>query len=119
MPFNNVFKALSDSTRRQILNMLQKGDLTAGDIADQFDMTKPSISHHLNILKQANLVQDIRKGQNIYYSLNTTVFQEVIGWFYDFLTPDETEISEGNNNNDSNDHSKPFKKEGKNNGKEN
>jgi len=111
MPFNNVFKALSDSTRRQILNMLQKGDLTAGDIADQFDMTKPSISHHLNILKQANLVQDIRKGQNIYYSLNTTVFQEVIGWLYDFLTPDEKEKSEGNSNNDSNDHSKSLKKE--------
>lgn len=111
MPFNNVFKALSDSTRRQILNMLQQGDLTAGDIADQFDMTKPSISHHLNILKQAKLVQDVRKGQNIYYSLNTTVFQEVIGWFYDFLTPDETEKSEENSNNDSNDNSKPLKKE--------
>ena len=103
MLFNNVFKALSDSTRREILNMLQKSDLTAGDIADQFDMTKPSISHHLNILKQANLVQDIRKGQNIYYSLNTTVFQEVIGWLYDFLTPDETEKSAGKSSNDSND----------------
>jgi DNA-binding transcriptional ArsR family regulator len=65
--------------------MLQNGDLTAGEIADQFDMTKPSISHHLNILKQANLVQDVRKGQNICYSLNTTVFQEVIGWFYGML----------------------------------
>ncbi|HRW13587.1 MAG TPA: metalloregulator ArsR/SmtB family transcription factor, partial [Syntrophomonas sp.] len=53
MLFNHVFKALSDSTRRQILNMLQMGDLTAGDIAEQFAMTKPSISHHLNILKQA------------------------------------------------------------------
>ena len=105
MLFNNVFKALSDSTRRQILNMLQKGDLTAGDIADQFDMTKPSISHHLNILKQANLVQDIRKGQNIYYSLNTTVFQEVIGWLYDFLTPDEAEKNTEKSSNDSNDHS--------------
>lgn len=105
MLFNNVFKALSDSTRREILNMLQKSDLTAGDIADQFDMTKPSISHHLNILKQANLVQDIRKGQNIYYSLNTTVFQEVIGWLYDFLAPDETEKSAGKSSNDSNDHS--------------
>lgn len=105
MLFNNVFKALSDSTRREILNMLQKSDLTAGDIADQFDMTKPSISHHLNILKQANLVQDIRKGQNIYYSLNTTVFQEVIGWLYDFLTPDEAEKNTEKSSNDSNDHS--------------
>lgn len=85
MPLNLAFKALSDATRRQILNMLQKGDLSAGDIADQFNITKPSISHHLSILKQANLVQDIRKGQNIYYSLNTTVFQELIGWFYEIL----------------------------------
>lgn len=87
MPLNLVFKALSDATRRQILNMLQNGDLTAGEISEQFNMTKPSISHHLNILKQANLVQDLRKGQNIYYSLNTTVFQDVIGWFYDILGP--------------------------------
>ncbi|MEN6350636.1 MAG: autorepressor SdpR family transcription factor [Syntrophomonas sp.] len=87
MPFNNVFKALSDPTRRKILKMLQDTDLTAGEIADQFSMTKPSISHHLNILKQADLVQDLRKGQNIFYSLNTTVFQEVVGWFYEFLGP--------------------------------
>ena len=94
MPLNEVFKALSDATRRQILNLLQKEDLTAGDIANHFDMTKPSISHHLNILKQANLVQDLRKGQYIYYSLNTTVFQEVIGWFYDFIeAPDKSQNS--------------------------
>ena len=85
MGLNDVFKALSDGTRRQILKMLQKSDLTAGEIADQFDMSKPSISHHLNILKQANLVQDWRTGQHIVYSLNTTVFQEVIGWLYNVL----------------------------------
>lgn len=83
MPLNIAFKALADVSRRQILKMLQNGDMTAGEIADHFAMTKPSISHHLNILKQANLVQDFRKGQNIYYSLNTTVFQDIIGWFYD------------------------------------
>jgi len=83
--FNLAFKALSDPNRRQIIKMLQDGDMTAGDIASHFDMTKPSISHHLNVLKQADLVQDVRKGQNIYYSLNTTVFQELIGWFYDLL----------------------------------
>ncbi|NLN87174.1 MAG: winged helix-turn-helix transcriptional regulator [Syntrophomonadaceae bacterium] len=83
MTFNLAFKALSDPNRRQIIKMLQDGDMTAGDIASRFDMTKPSISHHLNVLKQADLVQDVRKGQNIYYSLNTTVFQELIGWFYD------------------------------------
>jgi len=79
---NMPFKALSDPTRRKIIQMLKEKDMTAGDIADQFDMTKPSISHHLNILKQAQLVIDQRKGQNIYYSLNTTVFQEVINWFF-------------------------------------
>ncbi|MEQ8199903.1 MAG: autorepressor SdpR family transcription factor [Syntrophomonadaceae bacterium] len=83
--FNQAFKALSDASRRHILKLLQEGDMTAGDIASHFDMTKPSISHHLNILKQADLVQDVRKGQNIYYSLNTTVFQELIGWFYDLM----------------------------------
>lgn len=85
MPLNIVFKALSDATRREILQILQGGDLTAGEIAERFDITKPSVSHHLNVLKQANLVQNVRKGQNIYYSLNTTVFQEIIGWFYQIL----------------------------------
>jgi len=85
MSLNTVFKALSDATRRDILRLLQKGDLTAGEIANNYDMTKPSISHHLSILKQANLVQDLRQGQNIYYSLNTTVFQEAMGWFMEML----------------------------------
>ena len=80
---NLPFKALADPTRRRIIMLLKKQDLTPGEIAGHFDMTKPSISHHLNILKQADLVSDERKGQNIYYSLNTTVFQEVIGWFFD------------------------------------
>lgn len=93
MSFNMAFKALSDATRREILRMLQEGDLSAGEIAAQFDMSKPSISHHLNMLKQAGLVQDLRKGQNIYYSLNTTVFQELVGWFYEILN------SGGKNNN--------------------
>lgn len=100
MPLNIVFKALSDETRREILRMLQQSDLTAGEISDQFNMTRPSISHHLNILKQANLVQDLRKGQNIYYSLNTTVFQDVIGWFYEMLTAktgNDSKISRDNN----------------------
>jgi DNA-binding transcriptional ArsR family regulator len=85
MALNTVFKALSNATRREILNLLQKGDMSAGDIAKYFDITRPSISHHLNILKQANLVQDVRQGQNIFYSLNTTVFQEVISWCYNIL----------------------------------
>lgn len=79
---NMPFKALSDPTRRKIILMLKEKDMTAGEVADHFEMTKPSISHHLSILKQAELVMDERKGQNIYYSLNTTVFQEVVNWFF-------------------------------------
>jgi DNA-binding transcriptional ArsR family regulator len=79
---NMPFKALSDPTRRKIIQMLKEKDMTAGEIADNFSMAKPSISHHLSILKQAQLVIDERKGQNIYYSLNTTVFQEVVNWFF-------------------------------------
>lgn len=94
VPLSIAFKALADANRRQILNMLQNGDLTAGEIADHFSMTKPSISHHLNMLKQANLVQDVRKGQNIYYSLNTTVFQELIGWFYDIIGSPQQRVPE-------------------------
>ncbi|HPA53376.1 MAG TPA: autorepressor SdpR family transcription factor [Thermoanaerobaculia bacterium] len=73
-----VFKALSDPTRRRILEYLREGDLNAGEIAERFDMTKPSISHHLSLLKQAGLVEDTRRGQNIVYSLDTTVFQEAL-----------------------------------------
>lgn len=83
--FNDAFKALSDNTRRKILDLLKEKDMTAGDIADYFQITKPSISHHLNILKQAGLVNDERKGQYIYYSLNTSVFEDVVGWFISFL----------------------------------
>jgi ArsR family transcriptional regulator len=61
--------------------MLQERDMTAGDIAAHFNISKPSISHHLNTLKQARLILDERKGQFISYSLNTTVFQEILGWF--------------------------------------
>jgi DNA-binding transcriptional ArsR family regulator len=82
---NDSFKALSDPTRRQIISLLRKRDMTAGEIADHFSMTKPSISHHLSTLKNAGLVLDERKGQNIVYSLNTTVIQEVIGWFLDIV----------------------------------
>ena len=79
----DVFKALADPTRRRILELLAQGDLTAGEIAAQFSMTKPSISHHLHILKAAGLVCDQRCGQNIVYNVNLTVFQELVKWFYD------------------------------------
>ncbi len=77
---NEIFKALSDPTRREILRLLRGGDMNAGEIAGHFDMSKPSISHHLSLLKHAGLVLDVRKGQNIVYSLNMSVFQEAIGW---------------------------------------
>nr|WP_200965604.1 autorepressor SdpR family transcription factor [Insulibacter thermoxylanivorax] len=77
---NDTFKALSDPTRRKILDLLKERDRTAGEIAEHFTMTKPSISNHLNMLKQAGLITDERQGQHIVYSLNTTVFQDVIKW---------------------------------------
>lgn len=88
---NESFKALSDGTRRQIIKLLRDRDMTAGEIADHFAMTKPSISHHLSSLKQAGLVLDERRGQNIVYSLNTTVVEEVISWFLDIVGPKSTE----------------------------
>ena len=81
---NDAFKALSDPTRRRILELLSDRDMTAGEIAECFDISKPSVSHHLSTLKAAGLVLDERKGQNIIYSLNTTIFQDLIKWFFDF-----------------------------------
>ena len=81
---NTLFKALNDSTRREILELLKQKDMTAGEIADQFNISKPSISHHLDLLKQADLVTSVKEGQFIYYSLNTTVIDEVVKWFIQF-----------------------------------
>lgn len=81
---NAVFKALNDPTRRQILEMLKSGDLTAGEIAERFDMSKPSISHHLDLLRQADLVTSEKKGQFVLYSLNMTVMDELMQWFFQF-----------------------------------
>jgi DNA-binding transcriptional ArsR family regulator len=81
---NNAFKALADPTRRKILELLSDKDLNAGEIADYFNISKPSISHHLSILKNAELISDERQGQNIIYSLNTTVFEDMVKWFFDF-----------------------------------
>jgi ArsR family transcriptional regulator len=83
---NALFKALNDTTRREILEHLKNGDLTAGEIANRFMISKPSISHHLDLLKQAGLVQSVKEGQYIYYSLNTTVMDEIVKWFMDFNT---------------------------------
>lgn len=90
----SIFKALADPTRRKILRLLRERDMTAGDIADQFSISKPSISHHLGILKNSNLVLDERRGQFIYYSLNTTVFQEILSWFTGIIGGKEEDKSE-------------------------
>ncbi len=75
---NEAWSALSDPTRRGILELLRKSDLTAGEIAENFNISKPSISHHLNILKNSNLVSAQKMGQQIVYSINTTVFQDIM-----------------------------------------
>ena len=89
MSRQSVFQALSDGTRRQILRYLKDKEMTAGEIADLFQSSKPTISHHLNILKQADLISDRRKGQNIIYSLNTSVLEDILEWFMEFLNKDE------------------------------
>jgi ArsR family transcriptional regulator len=81
---NALFKALNDTTRREILELLKEKDLTAGEIADQFSISKPSISHHLDLLRQAGLVVSVKQGQFIYYSLNTTVMDEMLKWIMQF-----------------------------------
>jgi len=77
---NAIFKALNDATRREILDLLKEKDLTAGEIADKFNISKPSISHHLDLLRQAGLVVSVKEGQFMFYSLNTTVMDEMLSW---------------------------------------
>lgn len=86
---NEAFKALADPTRRHILQILRDRSMTAGEIADHFNISKPSISHHLNLLKQAGLVLDERQGQSIIYSLHTTVVEDVIGWMFGIIDKQE------------------------------
>jgi len=81
---NIVFKALNDPTRREILEMLQQKDMTAGEIVEKFNISFPSISHHLDLLKQAKLVISEKEGQYVYYSLNTTVVDDILKWFLQF-----------------------------------
>ena len=80
---NEVFKALADPTRREILRLLGHGEQSAGELAERFDMTKPSMSHHFSVLKQADLIHSRRDGQQIFYSLNTTVIEDVLTWLWD------------------------------------
>jgi ArsR family transcriptional regulator, repressor of sdpIR and other operons len=85
MGINSAFKALSDPTRREILRLLSGGERTAGELSSSFDMTKPSMSHHFAVLKEADLIRSRREGQQIYYSLNTTVLEDVLTRLWDHL----------------------------------
>ncbi len=80
-----MWKALSDPTRRKILLLLKEKDMSAGEIAEHFNVTKPTLSHHLEILKNAELVTSRREGQKIIYSLNTTVLEDILAYVLELL----------------------------------
>lgn len=82
---SDVFKAISDPTRRKILAILKEKDLTAGEIAEPFEMSKPAISKHLDILKNANLISCQKNGQFLVYSINTSTLQNILGEFLNFF----------------------------------
>ena len=80
MGFQETFKALSDPTRRRILQLLRDGAKTAGEIGSHFDRTGATISHHLAVLREAGLISDDKRGKYIYYELNLSVLDEITGW---------------------------------------
>lgn len=81
---NTLFKALNDQTRRDILDLLKNKNMSAGEIADQFNISKPSISHHLDLLKAAGLISSEKKGQFVIYSINTTIMEDLLQWLLTF-----------------------------------
>ena len=83
MSLQNTLKALSDPIRREILNLLKQGRMSAGDIAEHFSVTGASISRHLSVLKEADLIRDTREGKFIYYDLNASVLEEIVLWVKD------------------------------------
>ncbi|MFS2003818.1 autorepressor SdpR family transcription factor [Duganella sp. CT11-25] len=85
---NNAFKAIADPGRREILRLLRQGEMTAGDLAGHFDMSKPTMSHHFAVLVEADLITRRRDGQTIWYGLNTTVLQDVLAWMMDLTDTD-------------------------------
>ena len=90
MALQETIKAISDPVRREILNLLKAGRKPAGEIAEHFDMTGATISYHLKLLKNAGLIDECREKNFIYYSLNTSVFEELMVWAVGFMKP-ETE----------------------------
>lgn len=89
-----VFKALSDDTRRQILKLLADGDMTAKEIAENFTISKPAISKHLDVLKEANLITSERTGMSVTYSLNASVLQTTLGAFLAFFDNNHVTVKE-------------------------
>ena len=83
MALQETTKALADPIRRAILNLLKEGPMTAGDIQSKFDVTFASISRHLSVLKEADLIRDRREGKFIYYELNASILEEVLLWIYE------------------------------------
>ena len=83
MGLHNTLKALADPIRREILNLLKSGKMTAGEITEQFDVTGASISRHLSVLKEADLIRDTREGKYIIYELNASVLEEIMLWITD------------------------------------
>jgi DNA-binding transcriptional ArsR family regulator len=92
---NEVFKALADPTRREVLQLLRGGEMTAGELAARFDMTKPSMSHHFAVLKDARLIGSRRDGQQVYYFLDTTVMQDVLAILWDLFGGRDGKKDEG------------------------
>ena len=88
----DTLKALSDPTRRKILEMLKKGPLSAGEIGEHFEMTGATLSHHLSILKKAGLVDDNKKGTFVYYEINTSVMEDILAWVTGFMGDKKDEI---------------------------
>jgi len=86
-----TLKALSDPIRREILNILKKGRLSAGEISEQFSVTDASISRHLSVLKEADLIRDTREGKYIFYELNTSVLEEIMLWVRDLKGEDQND----------------------------
>ena len=89
MGIQHTLKALADPIRREILNLLKKGSLSAGEIAEQFPVTGASVSRHLSVLKEADLIRDRREGKFIYYELNASVLEEVMLWIADLKGEDD------------------------------
>ena len=99
MGMSETLKAISDPVRRKILEMLKKEKMTAGDIANKFNLTNSTVSYHLSYLKKADLIKEEKYKKYIYYKLNTSVFEEILVWIYQFGKDDEKGV---NNNEEKN-----------------